>query len=122
MTHHSNSLQRTLTALSHKEPDKVPLFLLLSVTGAKFNQSSIEDYFTDAEAVAEAQLTMLERYQHDSLYAFYYASAEIEAFGGDTLFFLTAPLMPVLPLFIMPEILTIYSFQYLKKSLYYREY
>ncbi|MCU7940961.1 MAG: hypothetical protein KZQ64_08975 [gamma proteobacterium symbiont of Bathyaustriella thionipta] len=31
------SLQRTLTTLSHKEPDRVPLFLLLSITGAKFN-------------------------------------------------------------------------------------
>jgi uroporphyrinogen decarboxylase len=96
-----NSLQRTLTALSFKEPDKVPLFLLFSLTGAKFSGSStklsskknisIENYFTDAEVVAEAQLSMLERYQHDCLYGFYYASAETEAFGGDTIYFSDGP-------------------------------
>lgn len=87
----TNSLQRTLTALSHKEPDKVPLFLLFSITGARFNNCSIEDYFTDAEGVAEAQLTMQERYKTDCLYTFYYASAENEAFGGDTIYFTDGP-------------------------------
>ncbi|MCU7833866.1 MAG: uroporphyrinogen decarboxylase family protein [gamma proteobacterium symbiont of Taylorina sp.] len=93
-----NSLQRTLTALSHKEPDKVPLFLLLSISGAKFTPSfksdkgcSIKDYFSDAEQVAQAQMAMLERYQHDCLYSFYYASAELEAFGGETLYFDDGP-------------------------------
>jgi uroporphyrinogen decarboxylase len=97
MNNKMNSLQRTLTALSYKEADKVPLFLLLGVSGAKFSHPSgkipfekncsIENYYTDAEGVAESQLIMLERYQHDCLYSFYYASAENEAFGGDTLYF-----------------------------------
>jgi len=87
----NNSLQRTLTALSFKEPDKVPLFFLLSITGAKFKDCTIKNYFTDAEGVAEAQLVMLERYKHDCLYSFYYASAENEAFGGDTLYFNDGP-------------------------------
>jgi len=98
MDNYMNSLQRTLTALSHKEPDKVPLFLLLSVSGAKFTPGSnadkgcsIKDYFSDAEQVAQAQMAMLERYQHDCLYGFYYASAELEAFGGETLFFDDGP-------------------------------
>jgi len=87
----TNSLQRTLTALSFKEPDRVPLFLLFSITGAKFQNCSIKNYFTDAEAVAEAQLLMQKRYRQDCLYAFYYASAETEAFGGDTIYFDDGP-------------------------------
>ncbi|SEH06761.1 uroporphyrinogen decarboxylase family protein [Candidatus Venteria ishoeyi] len=85
------SMQRTLTALGHQEPDRVPLFLLFSLTGAKFANTSIEDYFTAPERVAKAQLDMQARYQHDSLYGFFYASAELEAFGGGTLFFLDGP-------------------------------
>ena len=30
-----NSMERTIAAISHKEPDRVPLFLLLSLYGAK---------------------------------------------------------------------------------------
>ncbi len=85
------SLQRVLTTLGHQEPDRVPLFLLLSITGAKFADTSIEEYFKDAERVAETQLRMQARYGHDCLYAFYYASAEAEAFGGSSIFFTDGP-------------------------------
>ncbi len=84
-------LSRVLKALGQEEPDRVPLFLLLSITGAKFAATSIEEYFTDGERVAEYQLRMQERYGHDCLYAFYYASAEVEAFGGSTQFFPDGP-------------------------------
>ena len=35
MTTGNSSLQRVLTTLSHREPDRVPLFLLLTTHGAK---------------------------------------------------------------------------------------
>ena len=85
------SLQRVLTTLGHQEPDRVPLFLLLSITGAKFADTSIEDYFSDASRVADTQLKMQQHYGHDCLYPFYYASAEAEAFGGSTIFFADGP-------------------------------
>ncbi len=85
------SLQRVLTTLAHKEPDRVPLFILLSITGAKFAGMSIERYFMHAEQVAEMQLRMRERYQHDCFVGFHYSSAEVEAFGGDTRFFADGP-------------------------------
>ncbi|MEW7973618.1 MAG: uroporphyrinogen decarboxylase family protein [Candidatus Thiodiazotropha endolucinida] len=84
-------LQRVLTTLGHEEPDRVPLFLLLSITGAKFAGTSIKEYFTDGARVAESQLRMQERYRNDCLYGFYYASAEVEPFGGSTLFFSDGP-------------------------------
>lgn len=80
------SLQRVLTTVGQKEPDRVPLFLLLSMHGAREMKTSIKDYFASAERVAEAQLRMQRRYQHDCLYGFFYAPVEVEAFGGEVVF------------------------------------
>ena len=66
-----NSMERVLTALSHKEPDKVPLFLLLSLYGAKEMKKSIKDYFSSPEYVVEAQLRMQKKYKNDCFYTFY---------------------------------------------------
>jgi len=81
-----NSLQRVLTTLSHKEPDKVPLFLLFSHYGAKELGIGIQDYFSNSENVVEAQLRLTEKFNNDCLFSFSYASAELEAFGGTTFF------------------------------------
>ncbi len=81
-----NSLQRVLTTLSHKEPDKVPLFLLFSHYGAKELGICIQDYFSNSDNVVEAQLRLAEKFQNDCFYTFSYAAAELEAFGGSTFF------------------------------------
>ncbi len=81
-----NSMERTLTALSFREPDRVPLFLLLSLYGARELQMPVKDYFTDPETVAFAQLSMQKKYRSDCLDTFYYAPIEIEAFGGEVVF------------------------------------
>jgi uroporphyrinogen decarboxylase len=88
---HMTSLQRVLTTLSHKEPDRVPLFFLFTVTGAKEQKLSIKNYFSKAQNVVDGQLNLLEKYKHDCLYGFYYASIEFEAWGGDTLWFEDGP-------------------------------
>ncbi|MBI5179683.1 MAG: uroporphyrinogen decarboxylase family protein [Nitrospinae bacterium] len=80
------SMQRVLTTLSHKEPDRVPLFLLLTMHGAKELGISIKEYFSKAEYVVEGQLRMLKKYRHDCLYNFYYAPLEVEAWGADVIF------------------------------------
>lgn len=79
-------MQRTLTALSHREPDRVPLFLLHTLHGARTLGLSIEDYFQRAEQVAEGQLRLQRTFGGDCLYPFYYAALEAEAWGGSTLF------------------------------------
>lgn len=76
------ALERVLTALSFKEPDRVPFFLLLTTHGARELGMSIKDYFSDPEAVCEGQLRMQARYGHDCLYAFTHAAVEVQAFGG----------------------------------------
>ena len=84
-------MQRTLVALGHGEPDRVPLFLLLTEHGARELGLSIEAYFSCAEYVIEGQLRLHRKYRTDCLYAFYYASIEVEAWGGSTLFIEDGP-------------------------------
>lgn len=79
-----NSMQRTLTALGQQEPDRVPLFLLTTLHGAKELDMSIEKYYSRAEYVAEGQMRLLKKYRGDCLYSFFYASIETEAWGGTT--------------------------------------
>jgi uroporphyrinogen decarboxylase len=86
-----NAMQRTLTALGQQEPDRVPLFLLTTLHGAKEMGLSIQDYFSNAKNVTEGQLRLLKKYRSDCLYAFFYASIEFEAWGGTTIFQADAP-------------------------------
>jgi len=86
MQNNYNSLQRILTSLDFKEPDRVPYTLLFSYYGAKELGIDIKDYFSHSENVVEAQMRLHEKFQSDSLFNFFYASAEIEAYGGETIF------------------------------------
>lgn len=85
------SMQRTLTALGHQEPDRVPLFLLTTLHGAREMNLSIEEYFSRSENVIEGQVRLLKKYRSDCLYPFFYASIETEAWGGTTLFLPDGP-------------------------------
>lgn len=80
------SLQRTLTALGHQEPDRVPFFLLTSLQGAPELGLSIQDYYARAEQVVAGQLRLLAKYRADCVYAFFHAALEHEAWGGEVLF------------------------------------
>lgn len=86
-----NSMQRTLTTLGQQEPDRVPLFLLTTLHGAKETGLSIEDYYARSSHVIEGQLRLLKKYRADCLYAFFYASIEVEAWGGSTIFLPDGP-------------------------------
>lgn len=79
-------MERTLATLGFREPDRVPLFLLLTMHGARALSIPIREYFSRADHVVEGQLRMRERYGHDCFYAFLHASLELEAWGGETLF------------------------------------
>lgn len=79
-------MQRVVTALSHQEPDRVPLILLPTLHGARELGLSIREYFSQARQVTEGQWRLQARFQHDCLYSFYYAAIEMEAWGGEVLF------------------------------------
>lgn len=64
------SMERVMTAISHKEPDRVPLFHLLSLYGARELGISIKEYFSRPELVVKAQLRMKEKYSNYCIYTF----------------------------------------------------
>lgn len=75
-----------MAAISHSEPDRVPLFLLLSLYGAKEINIPIKSYFSKPENIVNAQLIMKDKYRNDCIYTFFYAAIEVEAFGGEVIF------------------------------------
>jgi len=85
------SLQRVLTTLGHQEPDRVPFFLLLTMHGAKELGLSIEKYFSKAEHVVEGQLKLRAKYRDDCIYSFFYTPIEVEAWGGEVIYFEDGP-------------------------------
>ena len=84
-TRSMSSLERVLTTLGHREPDRVPLFLLLTMHGAQELGLSIKSYFSRPEYVIEGQLRLRRKYRNDCLYAFFYSSVETEAWGGEVI-------------------------------------
>ncbi|MDD5295590.1 MAG: uroporphyrinogen decarboxylase family protein [Rhodocyclaceae bacterium] len=86
-----NSMQRTLTALGQQEPDRVPLFLLTTLHGARELGLSIEEYFSRSEHVIEGQMRLLKKYGGDCLYPFFYAPIETEAWGGEVVYLPDGP-------------------------------
>ena len=81
-----NSLERVLTTLGHQEADRTPFFLLLTMHGAKELGLSIQEYFSNPEAVAEGQLRLRKKFRHDCFNSFFYAPIEIEAWGAEVIY------------------------------------
>ena len=98
-----NSMQRVLTTLSHKEPDRVPLFLLTTLHGAKELGLTIEEYFSRAEYVVEGQMRLLKKYRSDCLYPFFYVPIELEAWGCEVIYQLDCPPNAGPPIIRRPE-------------------
>lgn len=86
-----NSFERVMTTLDHREPDRVPFFLLLTMHGARELGLSIREYFSSPDNVVEGQLRLRRKYRHDCYYGFWYAPLEVEAFGGDVIFLEDGP-------------------------------
>jgi len=85
------SVERVLTALGHKEPDRVPFFLPATFQGAKNRGLSLKDFFSRPDVVAEEQIRWRDRCGHDFLSNFHYGPVEIEAWGGEVIFFEDGP-------------------------------
>ncbi|MCP4660844.1 MAG: methylcobamide--CoM methyltransferase MtbA [bacterium] len=99
----TTSLERVLATLGHREPDRVPWFLLVTMHGAKELGMSIREYFSRAEHVAEGQLRLREKYRHDCLYSFFYAPVEIEAWGSEVVYAEDGPPNSGTPFLRRPE-------------------
>lgn len=96
-------MQRFLTTLNNKEPDRVPLFLTLTMHGAKELGMTIEKYYSKVEHVVEGQLRMQEKYNNDGFYAFQYAAMDTEPWGGKVVFIKNGPPNSGKPIISCPE-------------------
>ena len=97
------SLERVQATLGHREPDRVPLFLMLTMHGAKELGLTIREYFAKAERVVEGQLRLRAKYGHDCLCPFFYAALEVEAWGGEVVFREDGPANSGEPIIKKPE-------------------
>ena len=79
-------MQRVLTTLKHKEPDRVPFFLLTALQGARELDLSIEEYFSRSDYVVEGQMRLHKKYRSDCITCSFYAAIEIEAWGGEVIY------------------------------------
>ena len=81
-----SSLERILTTISHKEPDRVPLILNPTMHPARDLGISLKEYFTSSELVARGLIASRVKFGTDAYIGLHYAPVEYEAFGGDVIF------------------------------------
>ncbi|MBI2860561.1 MAG: uroporphyrinogen decarboxylase family protein [Chloroflexi bacterium] len=103
MSTEMTSGQRVVMALGHKEPDRVPFFLPASFYPAREMGISIREYFSRPENVVEGQMRFLSRYHHDIISALFYAAIEVEAWGGEIVFYDDGPPNAGAPFIRKPE-------------------
>ncbi len=84
-------MQRIITTLNHKEPDRVPFLLPTFLHGAKELGLSVKEYFSKVEYITEGILRLHNRYRPDAYFGFLYAAIEIEAWGGEVVFYDEGP-------------------------------
>ena len=81
-----NAMERVLTALSHKEADRVPVYPILSGVTRKLVGASYEQWSTDAETCSSALLKAAELYDLDCLVTLIDLSVECDAWGQKLIF------------------------------------
>jgi uroporphyrinogen decarboxylase len=103
MTGTMTPFERVMTAIGQKEPDRVPLFLLTTMHGAKELGMSIREYFSRAEHVVKGQTILQKKFDSDCYFGFFYASAEVEAWGGDVIYIEDGPANAGRPIIRTPQ-------------------
>ena len=81
------SWDRLIAAANGKILDHIPVFCNLLDQGAREMGLSIEDYFSNGDNVAEAQLKMLKKFGHDNVWSLFYVGKEAELFGCEKIRF-----------------------------------
>ena len=117
MTDRMTSMERTLTTLGFKEPDRVPLFLLATMHGARELDLSIQEYFSSSRYVIAGQLRLRKKYQSDCYSPFFYAAIETEAQGGDVIYRTDGPPNAGSPYIRTPEDIDAFSLPEIEHSL-----
>lgn len=91
-------MQRVGAVLAGRPPDRVPVFLPLTMHGAAEVGLPLGEYYASARAFATGQAKLSARFGDDMAYSFFYAGIEFEAFGGEVEFYDDGPPNTVGPL------------------------
>lgn len=78
-------------ALANREGDRVPFFLPATMHGARLLGLTVPRYLGSAEHLVRGQLRLRELLGHDALTCFVCSAAEVEAFGGEVIWFDDGP-------------------------------
>ncbi|HWR38416.1 MAG TPA: uroporphyrinogen decarboxylase family protein [Patescibacteria group bacterium] len=77
-----NAMERIGRAARGEPTDRIPVFCdLLDQGAAAVGLSSLKEYYSRGEYVAEGQLRMREKYGYDNLWSLFYVGREAELFG-----------------------------------------
>ncbi|MBN2712217.1 MAG: uroporphyrinogen decarboxylase family protein [Planctomycetes bacterium] len=78
----TTGMERLAAAVKGARSDRIPVFCNLFDQGAReLGISSIEEYYSKGENVAEAQLAMQKKYGYDNLWNLFFVGKEAELFG-----------------------------------------
>ncbi len=81
-----NSMERVVTALQHKEPDRVPVYPILSGVTRKLVGATYEEWSTNPDVCAEALIKAAEEFEQDCIVTLIDLSVECEAWGQKLIF------------------------------------
>ncbi len=86
-----NSLERCVAAVTFKEPDRIPVIPVLLMQGAKELNLPLERYFSRGENLAEGQLRLVDKYEHDCVFSFPHVVEDVLPFGAGLRYFPDGP-------------------------------
>jgi uroporphyrinogen-III decarboxylase len=75
------AMDRLAAAIKGEKSDRIPVFCNLLDQGAAELGLSLQEYYSNGEYVAEAQLKMLQKYGHDNVWSLFYVGKEAELLG-----------------------------------------
>lgn len=81
-----NSIERVTTALSFKEPDRVPVYPILSGVTRTLVGATYEEWSTNADICAKALIQAADTYQQDCIVTLIDLSIECDAWGQKLIF------------------------------------
>ncbi|MFQ5652734.1 MAG: uroporphyrinogen decarboxylase family protein [bacterium] len=86
-----NSLERCVAAIQFAPPDRFPVIPVLVMQGAKELRLPLERYFRRGKHLAEGQMRLLEKYDHDAVFGFPHVVEDVLPFGAGLRYFETGP-------------------------------
>jgi len=76
------SLERCVAAVTFQTPDRLPVIPVLLMQGAKELNMNLETYFSRGKNIAEGQLRLIAKYDHDAVFGFPHVVEDVLPFGA----------------------------------------